>query len=34
VSAAERHIHVGDAIHFKIVTKQGIEEKTVALRKD
>ena len=34
VSAAERQIQVGDAIHFKIVTKNGIEEKTVALRKD
>jgi 20S proteasome subunit beta 6 len=34
VSAAERHIQVGDAIHFKIVTKHGVEEKIVALRKD
>ena len=34
VSAAERDIHTGDGITFKIITKEGIEERTVALRKD
>lgn len=34
VAAAERQIHVADAIHFKIVTKSGTEEKTMALRRD
>lgn len=34
VSAAERDIHTGDGITFKIITKDGIEERTVALRKD
>ena len=34
ISAAEREIHTGDSIAFKIITKSGIEEKTVALRRD
>lgn len=34
ISAAEREIHVGDAIHFKILTKDGIQEKHILLRKD
>jgi 20S proteasome subunit beta 6 len=34
VSAAEREIHTGDAIVFKIITKDGIEDKTVPLRRD
>jgi len=34
IAAAERQIHVADAINFKIITKDGIHEKTVALRRD
>ncbi len=34
VSAAEREIHTGDQIAFKIVTKKGIEDRRVALRRD
>ena len=34
ISAAEREIHTGDSIAFRIVTKKGIEERTVALRRD
>jgi len=34
VSAAERQIHVGDGICMRIVTKDGIEEKFMALRRD
>ncbi len=34
ISAAEREIHVGDAICMRIITKNGIEEKIVALRRD
>ncbi|TRY70907.1 hypothetical protein TCAL_05286 [Tigriopus californicus] len=34
VSATEREINTGDSIHFKIVTKNGIEERTIGLRKD
>ena len=34
VSAAEREIHTGDAIAFKIITKKGVEDRTVALRRD
>ena len=34
VAAAEREIHIADAINFRIITKKGIEEKVVALRKD
>lgn len=34
VSAAEREIHTGDGIAFKIITKNGVEERTLALRRD
>ena len=34
VSAAEREIHVGDGVCMRIVTKDGIEEKVMALRRD
>ncbi len=34
ISATEREIHTGDSIKFKIITKTGIEERTVPLRKD
>jgi 20S proteasome subunit beta 6 len=34
ISACEREIHTGDSIAFKIITKNGIEEKTVGLRRD
>lgn len=34
IAAAERQIHVADAINFQIVTRDGIHEKTVALRRD
>jgi len=34
VAAAERQIHVADAIQFRIITKEGIEEKTIPLRFD
>lgn len=34
VSAAERQIFVGDGICMRIVTKDGIEEKFMALRRD
>lgn len=34
VSAAEREIHTGDGILFKIITKDGIQERSVALRRD
>ena len=34
VAAAERQIHVADAINFKIITKSGIEEKSMPLRRD
>jgi 20S proteasome subunit beta 6 len=34
VSAAERHVHVGDNLHFKIVTAKGVQDKSIALRKD
>jgi len=34
VAAAERQIHVADAINFKIITKTGIEEKAMPLRRD
>ena len=34
VAAAERQIHVADAINFKIITKSGIEEKAMPLRRD
>ena len=34
MAAAERHIHVADSINMKIITKGGIEERVVPLRKD
>ena len=34
ISAAEREIHVGDGVCMRIVTKNGIEEKFMALRRD
>ena len=34
ISACEREIHTGDSIAFRIITKKGIEERTVALRRD
>merc|ERR1719190_285932 len=34
ISAAEREIHTGDGIHFNIITKYGIEEKRLPLRRD
>jgi 20S proteasome subunit beta 6 len=34
ISAAEREIHVGDAICMRIITKDGIQEKVMALRRD
>lgn len=34
ISAAERDVYTGDALRICIVTKEGIEEKTVPLRKD
>ena len=34
VSAAEREIHVGDAVCMRIISKKGIEEKVIALRRD
>lgn len=34
VSAAEREIHVGDGVCMRIITKDGIEEKVMALRRD
>ena len=34
VAAAERQIHVADAIDIQIITKDGIEKRSVALRRD
>ena len=34
IAAAERQIHVADAINFRIVTPSGIHERTVPLRRD
>ncbi|OQR80000.1 proteasome subunit beta type-1-like [Tropilaelaps mercedesae] len=34
ISAAERDIHCGDSVHIMVVTKDGIEELSVELRKD
>nr|ALS04676.1 proteasome subunit beta type-1 [Pseudodiaptomus poplesia] len=34
VSAAEREIHTGDGIFFNIITKDGIKEQTLPLRRD
>ena len=34
ISAAERDVYTGDALRICIVTKEGIKEETVPLRKD
>ena len=34
ISAAERDVYTGDALKICIVTKEGIEEQTIPLRKD
>lgn len=34
ISAAERDVYTGDALRICIVTKEGIREETVLLRKD
>ena len=34
ISAAEREIHTGDGIHFNIITKDGIKEERLPLRRD
>lgn len=34
ISAAERDVYTGDALHICIITKEGIQEQTVQLRKD
>ena len=34
ISACEREIHTGDSIALRIITKDGIKERTVALRRD
>merc|ERR1712142_1109759 len=34
ISAAEREIRTGDGIHFSIITKDGIEERRLPLRRD
>ena len=34
ISAAERDIYTGDALHVYVITAAGIEEKKVELRKD
>merc|ERR1712218_388770 len=34
ISAAEREIHTGDGIHLNIITKDGIEEQRLPLRRD
>jgi 20S proteasome subunit beta 6 len=34
ISAAEREIHTGDGIHINIITKDGIKEETIPLRRD
>lgn len=34
ISAAEREIATGDAVHINIITKDGIQEETFPLRKD
>ena len=34
ISAAERDVYTGDALKICIVTKEGIREETVPLRKD
>lgn len=34
ISAAERDVYTGDALRVCIITKEGIKEQTVPLRKD
>lgn len=34
VSAAERDVYTGDALRICIITKEGIKEQTIPLRKD
>jgi 20S proteasome subunit beta 6 len=34
ISATEREIHTGDKIAMKIITKDGVQERTIGLRKD
>lgn len=34
ISAAERDVYTGDALQICIITKGGIEEQTIQLRKD
>ena len=34
ISAAEREIHTGDGIHINIITKDGIKEERLPLRRD
>lgn len=34
ISAAERDVYTGDALHICIITKEGIKEQTIPLRKD
>ena len=34
ISAAEREIHTGDGIHLNIITKDGIQEQRLPLRRD
>lgn len=34
ISAAERDVYTGDALQICIITKEGIEEQSVQLRKD
>lgn len=34
ISAAERDVYTGDALHVCVITKEGINEQTVPLRKD
>lgn len=34
ISAAERDVYTGDALRISIITKEGIKEQTVPLRKD
>lgn len=34
ISAAERDVYTGDALKISIVTKDGVREESVSLRKD
>lgn len=34
ISAAERDVYTGDALRICIITKDGIKEETIPLRKD